>query len=108
MPLKFFTEERAVVVFVYWFGIENAVSAVALGIENAVSAVTQNRRRNPRRRSPYRHIKHGVRGESRHEGRTTGVHIRCCKVHEQSKSSSCLFTFHSHGPDCVSRPKAVI
>jgi hypothetical protein len=98
MPLKFFTEERAFVVFVHWFGSENAVSAVV-----------QNRRCNPRRRFPYRHIKErGVRGESGHEGRTTGLHIRCCKVHEQSKSSSCLFIFHPNGPDCVSRPKTVI
>jgi hypothetical protein len=98
MPLKFLTEERAVVVFVYWFGNENAVSAVA-----------QNRRCNPRRRFPYRHLKkHGGRGESGQDGRTTGVNIRCCKEHEQSKSSSCLFTSHPKGPDCVSRPKAVI
>jgi hypothetical protein len=97
MPLKFFTEERAVVVFVYWFGNENAASAVA-----------QNRRCNPRRRFPYRHINHGGRGESGHEGRTTGVHIGYCKAPEKSKSSSCLFTFHLHGPDCVSRSKALI
>lgn len=98
MPLKFFTEERAVVVFAYWFGNENAVPAVA-----------QNRRCNPRRRFPQRHIKkHGVRGEIGHEGRTTGLHIGCCKVHEQSKSSSSMFTFHPNGLDCVSRPKAVI
>ena len=46
MPLKLFTEERAVVIFMYWFGNENAVSAVA-----------QNRRCHPRRPFPDRHVK---------------------------------------------------
>jgi len=77
MPLKFFSEERAVVIFMYWFGNEKAGR-------------------------PCRKIEIG------HEGRNTGLHIRSCKVREQSKSSSCLFTFHPNGPDCVSRPKAVI
>jgi len=99
MPLKLFTEERAVVIFMYWFGNENAVSAVA-----------KNRRCNPRRPFPDRHVKKKKieRGEIGHKGRTTGLHIQSCKVREQSKSSSYLFTFHPNGPDCVSRPKAVI